>query len=192
MKDQHIECLEKVLNLKGKESSLNLLIKPQSILYDKQNMLQEIMDPLMKFQKDFTNLREKQLKQISRNLSQILGYGQGSTPASDDIFLGILAAKYCLNKEVGEEFEYLAKVPFESFTTSESAKIIRGFLIWNFPTEIIPFLELLKQELEHNQVKFQFEQESRKIKTLGTTSGYYFLLGVLWELKYNEKAFILT
>ncbi|UCG01209.1 MAG: DUF2877 domain-containing protein [Candidatus Heimdallarchaeota archaeon] len=174
------------MNPVRKEPSLDSLLNHQFPLLNEQNMLQMINSPLKEFQKDFMNLREKQIDSLMRNLSQILGYGLGSTPQSDDLFLGILTAKYCLNKEVSEIFRYLTNLPFEKLTNSRSAQLIRRFLNQNFPPEIIPFIKLLKAQLD-NQEKLQFEHEVRKIRTFGNSSGYYFLLGVLWELKYNDN-----
>jgi hypothetical protein len=187
LKNQHIQCLEIVLDPLTRESAFNPLINPRINLQNKLNLIQEVSGPLKEFQKDFIRLKEKKIKNVLRNLSQILGYGLGSTPESDDLFLGVLTAKHCLNKDINDQFDHLTKFPFERYTTSKSAKLIRSFLTQNFPLELIPFIELLKIQLEDDQVKVQFELEIRKIRTIGSSSGYYFLLGVLWELKYNEK-----
>ncbi|MFX0123942.1 MAG: DUF2877 domain-containing protein [Candidatus Hodarchaeota archaeon] len=187
MKNQHILCLEKVLNPLTVDSSYISLIKSKTTIQCKLKIIQEIKDPLEEFQKDFKKLRGKKTEEILKNLSHILGYGLGSTPESDDLFLGILAVNYCLNGDVCNEFALLASFPFEKFTTSESAQLIRKFLTQNFPPELVPFLRLLKGQLKDDQGKIRFELEVRKIRSLGTSSGYYFLLGVLWGLKYNIK-----
>ncbi|MFX1508651.1 MAG: DUF2877 domain-containing protein [Promethearchaeota archaeon] len=183
MVNNYIQCLEKVLNPLTYESSYEGLIKSQQ---NRVNLLQRIEGPLREFQRDFFNLREKRI--VERNLSLILGYGLGSTPESDDIFMGTLVAKFCLNKNIDENCKYLSMFPFERFTTHKSAQLIRKILTKNFPSEIIPLIELLKIQKNDNQTIHQFELEARKIRTLGASSGYYFLLGVLWELKNSQEA----
>ena len=185
MIEQCVHSLERVLIPLKEDSYLEFLINTQNYVNNEQKILQKIENPLKNFQKEFANLKEKQTEEVLKNLSQILGYGLGSTPESDDLFLGVLIAKYCLNEEVCENFEYLTKIPYEKLTTSKSAQLIRSFLNLNFPSEIHPFIELLTLQLEDNQVKLKFEHEIRKIRTFGTSSGYYFLVGILWELKNN-------
>lgn len=191
MKNQHIQCLESVLNPIKEVFCFNSLKEPHSSLSNPQKVFTKIESSLMEFRKSLTNLRGNSINEIMRNLSLILGVGLGSTPESDDIFLGILAAIYCFQMDIRQKFEFLSHFPFERFTTLKSAQLCRRFLKKNFPSEIVPFLNLLKDPLQNDQSKFLFEQEIRKIKTIGTSSGYYFLLGVLWELKRNEKHFCL-
>jgi hypothetical protein len=79
--------------------------------------------------------------------------------------------------------------PFERFTTPKSSHLIRKILTKNFPSEITPLIELLKIQKNDNKTIHQFELEVRKIRTLGASSGYFFLLGVLWELE-NYQAWL--
>jgi hypothetical protein len=183
----YIKCLEKVLTPFINDSSYETLTKYQSFQQNKADLLQKIEDPLREFQKGFSNLREKKIAEIERNLSHILGYGLGSTPESDDIFIGTLVAKFCLNEDTDDNCKYLSMFPFERFTTPESSRLIRKILTRNFPPEIIPFIQLLKIQKEDYQLTGQFEIEVQKIRTLGASSGYYFLLGVLLELKNYQK-----
>ncbi|MFX1248576.1 MAG: DUF2877 domain-containing protein [Promethearchaeota archaeon] len=185
----HIHCLKRGLNQFEDNTAFKSQLKSKISFQNKQNILSEIEDHLREFRMNLTHLKDKPVSYIMGNLSHILGYGLGSTPQSDDIFLGILAAIYCLNNHVQSEFEFLSKLPFERFTTSESAQLCRNFLHQNFPSEIIPFLELLKDPLNDNYAKFRFEEEIHKINSIGTSSGYYFLLGVLWELEYDFNCY---
>lgn len=150
-------------------------------------ILYKIENSLIDFCVDFSRLIEKSLSETLNNLSHILGYGLGSTPESDDIFLGVLIALYCMNPTLKKEFEFLSVLPFERYTTAKSAQLIRRILKQHFPPEIIPFIELLKNSFRGNHRKSSFEQEIRKIRALGASSGYYFLIGVLWELKFLSK-----
>lgn len=185
LKSRQIRCLEKVLSPLEEDLFLNPLIEPPSSIINKQKIFSKIENHLREFCENFSNLRDKTISEIMRILSHILGYGLGSTPESDDIFLGILATIYCLNSHVSKEFEFLSQFPFERFTTQKSAQLCRKFLNQNFPFELLPFLELLKARLKDDQTKFRFEQEIRKIRTIGTSSGEYFLLGVLWKLEFK-------
>ena len=180
MVNSYIQCLEKVLNPLTYESSYGALIKSQQ---NRVNLLQKIEGPLKEFQKEFFNLREKKIDETERILSQILGYGLGSTPESDDIFIGTLVAKFSLNEDIDDSCKYLSMFPFERFTTPKSSRLIRKILTKNFPSELIPLIELLKIKKNTNQTIHQFELEVRKIRILGASSGYFFLLGVLWELE---------
>ncbi|MFW9906859.1 MAG: DUF2877 domain-containing protein [Candidatus Thorarchaeota archaeon] len=192
MVTHYIQCLEKVLKPFTCKSPYQGLIRSQTFHKNRINLLQKIKDPLGEFQKDFIHLKEKKIAEIERNLSQLLGFGLGSTPESDDIFIGILVAKFCLNEDIDETCKYLSLFPFERFTTPKSTQLIRKILTRNFPPEIIPLIELLKNQEEDNQLIDQFELEVRKIRALGASSGYYFLLGVLWELKNYQKGAVPT
>lgn len=166
------------------ENPHNSLLKLQYPISNEKRIFIRIENPLKEFHKNLTNLIDEPISKIIKNLSSILGYGCGSTPESDDIFLGILATIYCLNPQIGKEFEFLSQIPFEKLTTNQSARLCRRFLKQNFPSDLITFLKLLKTPLYDDQVKIRFEHEIRKIRRIGTSSGYYFLMGVLWELKY--------
>lgn len=168
------------------------LLELPFFIINEQKVLNIIGNPLKEFHKNFSNLADNTVSKIKKNLSCILGYGLGSTPESDDVFLGILATIYCMNPQISKEFEFLAQIPFEKLTTLRSARLCRRFLRENFPSELLPFLRLLRTQLIDDQTKFRFEQEIRKIRRIGTSSGYYFLLGVLWELKYVTKHISLT
>lgn len=187
MKRRHIRCLEEVLILLEGKSLLNPLLELKSSHFNYQKVFNEIENHLKEFYKNFTNLSRMPVSQIMTNLSHILGYGLGSTPESDDIFLGVIAAIYCLNSDRIKEFEFLSKFPFERFTTMKSSKMCREFLNHNFPAELSIFLELMKAPLNDNKSRDRFKQEVRKISKIGSSSGSYFLRGVLWKLKYFES-----
>ncbi len=184
---KYIQCLEKLLIPTEENFSLKNLKDPQSAFPIRKKIFKEIEDFLIEFQKIFPYLTVKPISEIMKNLSNILGYGLGSTPESDDILLGILCTIYSINSDVQKEFEVLAQIPFERFTSQKSAQLFRRFLQRNFPRELQPLLKLLREQSPESTTISRFEQEARKIRTIGASSGHYFLLGVLWELQFYEK-----
>ncbi len=184
---KYIQCLEKLLIPTEGRFSLKELKDPHSTFSIRRNIFNEIEDSLIEFREIFTRLTVEPNSEIMRNLSQILGYGLGSTPESDDILLGILATIYCINSDISNEFDVLSQFPFERFTSRKSAQLFRKFLHHNFPRELQPFLKIFREQSPESTAISRFEQEARKIRTIGASSGHYFLLGVLWELEYYEK-----
>ncbi|MFX0184431.1 MAG: DUF2877 domain-containing protein [Candidatus Hodarchaeota archaeon] len=149
-------------------------------------IIERINPSLLKFRKYIKNLTNIPIFIILDSLSQILGYGEGSTPMSDDIFLGMIATIYSLESDISKEFELLSKIPFERFTTSESSQLCRDFFFLKFPIEVECYLDLLKTALSDPLKISLFKREIKKIHNLGASSGKSFLLGSLWELKFRK------
>ncbi len=144
--------------------------------------------PLLKefFQKVKLPLNQQTANDIYLNLSKLIGKGQGSTPEYDDLFCGLIAY-LIVEKEIEDEtLLLLVKYPYERQTTLKSSKIIRRILNKNYPTELVNFLELISHELSTDDQITQFRNESKKILSIGASSGYYFLKGTLFGLKLSE------
>ncbi|MHA2226942.1 MAG: oxamate carbamoyltransferase subunit AllH family protein [Candidatus Hodarchaeales archaeon] len=183
--EAHIQCLEKMIKLSNENDALISLIGTTHNKIDRMNVLKEIEVPLFKFRDNFSSINEKTPQNILDNLSQILGHGSGSTPESDDIFLGVITSIHVLSSQFQEQFNILSKFPFTRITTSKSARLIRLFINRNYPSILMQFIELLMCPIENSNKFSLFEQEIRKIQAIGASSGYNFLIGVLWGLKYN-------
>jgi hypothetical protein len=176
LSSSHIQFLKELL-FPLESSSLDI---PETIIIDRIN------PSLLKFRKNFKKLTKIPVFAILDSLSQILGYGEGSTPISDDIFLGMIATIYSLESDISKEFELLARIPFERFTTSKSSQLCRNFFYLKFPIEIECYLELIKTSLSDPLRKSLFKREIKKIYTFGASSGKSFLLGSLWELNFRK------
>ena len=184
---KYIQCLEKLLIPTRENFPLKNLKDPPSTFPIQREIIEEIEELLIEFREIFPHLAVKPISETMTTLSNILGYGLGSTPESDDILLGILTTIYSLNSDISKEFEVLAQFPFERFTSQKSAQLFHRILHNNFPHELQPFIRLLKdQSHEHNAIS-RFEQEARKIRMMGASSGHHFLLGVLWELQFHKE-----
>jgi hypothetical protein len=176
LSSSHIQFLKKLL-FPIESTSLDI---PEMIIIDRIN------PNLLKFRKYFKRLTKIPVFVILDSLSQILGYGEGSTPMSDDIFLGMIATIYSLESDISKEFELLSKIPFERFTTSKSSQLCRNFFFLKFPIEIECYLDLIKTSLSDPLKKSLFKREIKKIYNLGASSGKSFLLGSLWELNFRK------
>jgi hypothetical protein len=178
----------------------NLLFPPQSnteLNVNNRNLLRQLNIIIEKIEPNLRNFRES-LKKLSENsfadlepdLIQILGIGEGSTPISDDIIMGILSAIYTTDPSILDKYGLLSKFPFQRYTTNKSAQLIRKVLLQDLPNDILTFLNLLKTPLESKKSNVQFKREIKKIKTIGASSGYHFLFGILWELKFSLNSSI--
>ena len=151
-----------------------------------QWLLTRIETVLHKFQRE---LRDFSLSdEITKSsIPHLLGIGEGSTPQSDDIFLGIILAIKCKEPSVAKFLDSHSTIKYESYTTKKSASLIRSFLRGNYPEELKKFIELLMIETITPSQTRRFRLEIQKIKRIGASSGYSFLVGVLWQLRYYEN-----
>ncbi|MFX0171451.1 MAG: DUF2877 domain-containing protein [Candidatus Hodarchaeota archaeon] len=161
-------------------------IKGISLNTTEKAIIAKISPKLLEFRKNFTILTKIPVSVILDDLSKVLGYGEGSTPLSDDVFLGMVATIYSLESDVEKEFEILSKIPFERFTTSKSSQLCRDFVKRNFPHEIESYLKLIRSDLSNSSTRVHFKQEINKICNIGGSSGKFFLFGSFWELCLRE------
>jgi len=148
-----------------------------------KQLLDRLETPLKQFQKEILHYEVLNIAKMNTIYSELLGLGQGSTPQSDDVFLGIIATMSIMDPEIKTKLSDLATMRYETFTTKKSSILIRKFLRGNFPQEVQKLIKLLE---EKNQTD-KFESELRKVKTIGASSGMFFLVGVLWQIQYYEK-----
>ena len=148
-----------------------------------EQLLDRLETPLKKFQEEILQSGVLKTLKVKTIYSELLGIGQGSTPQSDDIFLGVITVMRIMKPEIREKLLHLATMRYETFTTKKSSILIRKFLHGNFPREVKKLINLLEVK---NQID-RFESELRKVKMIGASSGMYFLVGLLWQLQYYEK-----
>ena len=150
-------------------------------------ILKHLEKDLVKFQ---DTIRQDQLWDhliIHSIFKNLLGIGEGSTPQSDDVFLGIIATMNSKEQVFHKKFLRLATFPFDKVTSRKSSTLIRSFLRKNYPKELYAFIELLNQkELSSSQL-LKYNREIQRIKLLGASSGIFFLVGVLWQLNYYQN-----
>jgi hypothetical protein len=148
-----------------------------------EQFLERIETPLVQFQEEIHQSGILNIENMNTILSDLLGVGKGSTPQSDDVFLGVLTVMTIIEPNISIKFLHLATIRFETFTTKKSSIMIRKFLHGNFPKEVLKLVNLLKVK---NQID-KFEFELRKVKTIGASSGMFFLVGLLWQIQYYEN-----
>ena len=154
---------------------------------DYQSVLNRLNPNLASFQ---AKIREDQVHYdiiFNQLLKKVLGIGLGSTPQSDDIFLGIIAAMNLLETNLESKLYFLASYKFEQLTTKESSILIRRFLRKNYPEEIKGFLKILLENFPILSEEKKVEKQIDEIKSIGASSGIFFLVGVLWYLHYYEN-----
>lgn len=150
-------------------------------------LLTRIEKSLLEFQEIIRRNKPVDFQIVFPVLENFLGFGEGSTPQSDDVFLGIIATISSKEPELGQKLSSLTTIPFEKFTSRTSSSLIRSFLRNNHPSELYQFIKLLKlDDLPSSQLS-KYEWELRRIKSIGASSGLYFLVGVLWQLNYYEN-----
>ena len=155
-----------------------------SLLYEEyESFLKRIEMPLIQIIDEIFQKRPLNSSMLNDMYSKVLGIGQGSTPQSDDVFLGVMTALSVMNPELVDKLLNLALYRYESFTTKKSANLIRKVLRGNFPIEIQGLVDILKVKSQNNV----FQREVLKIKRIGASSGIYFLVGILWQLENYEK-----
>ncbi|MHA2307532.1 MAG: oxamate carbamoyltransferase subunit AllH family protein, partial [Candidatus Hodarchaeales archaeon] len=140
---------------------------------------------ILEFRNKLNEVSVISINRLSESLTQILGVGKGSTPISDDFLIGIFFTINYTDPSLADQIELLTQFPFQRYTTSKSAQLIRKFLRKNFPEEVIALLNIFKAPLNFNSSILKLEAEINKVNLIGASSGFYFLLGVLWELKYT-------
>ncbi|MHA1946801.1 MAG: oxamate carbamoyltransferase subunit AllH family protein [Candidatus Hodarchaeales archaeon] len=150
---------------------------------DYVHFLNRIEAPLNKFSEEIIQTGPMNILHLNTIYSELLGLGEGSTPQSDDVFLGVITVISILDPKTKQKFVNLAVMKYEDFTTKKSSILIRKFLHGNFPKEVQNLMRLLKRQDQMNK----FETELRKIKVIGASSGLFFLVGLLWQLQYYEK-----
>ena len=162
----HIEILER--NLQNNEY---------------EQFLKRVETPLNNFSQDIIQNVSINIMHLNAIYSELLGVGEGSTPQSDDVFLGVITVISILDPKTKQKFVNLAVMKYEDFTTKKSSILIRKFLRGNYPVEVQKIIEFLnvKDRID------EFEREIRKVKSIGASSGIFFLVGLLWQLQYYEK-----
>ncbi|MHA2277616.1 MAG: oxamate carbamoyltransferase subunit AllH family protein [Candidatus Kariarchaeaceae archaeon] len=156
----------------------------RNIQKNKYEQLLERLDvPLKRFQEEIHQPGILNAKKMNTIFSDFLGIGKGSTPQSDDVFLGVLTVMSIIEPNIAVNYSYLATMKYETFTTKKSSILIRKFLLGNFPREVQKLIRLLKRKDQMDK----FESEIRKIKVIGASSGLFFLVGLLWQFRYYEK-----
>lgn len=179
-----------ISSLENQLFSMDLKIKIINKFGDNPTLIIEdaVLDNLaikfFEFRTMLNNFSMISIHSMSKCLIQILGVGKGSTPISDDFLIGILFTIYLTDPFLVDQYELLAQFPFQKYTTSKSAQLIRKFLRNNFPKEVRTLFNLFKTPLNSASTVLKLENEIKKIKLIGVSSGYYFLLGILWELKF--------
>ena len=148
-----------------------------------EQFLKRLETPLKNFSEEILQTEALNISKINNIYSKLLGIGQGSTPQSDDIFLGVITVMSIMDPKIKVKLINLATMRYESFTTKKSSILIRKFLRGNFPVEVQKLINLMDVK---NQAD-KFEWELRKVKMIGASSGLFFLVGVLWQIQYYEK-----
>ena len=148
-----------------------------------KQFLDSLETPLRQFQEEILQSKILNIKKVNTIYSELLGNGHGSTPQSDDIFLGVITVMSIMDPKIKVKLINLATMRYESFTTKKSSILIRKFLRGNFPVEVQKLINLMDVK---NQAD-KFEWELRKVKMIGASSGLFFLVGVLWQIQYYEK-----
>ncbi|MHA2367053.1 MAG: oxamate carbamoyltransferase subunit AllH family protein [Candidatus Hodarchaeales archaeon] len=139
------------------------------------------------FRNKLNNISIVSIKRLYKPLIKVLGIGEGSTPISDDFLIGIFFTINLTDPSLAIQIELLSQFPFQRYTTSKSAQLIRRFLRKNYPKEVTAIMDLFKDPLNSNSSVLKLETEINRVKLIGASSGYYFLLGALWELKYTSN-----
>ncbi|MFX0085133.1 MAG: DUF2877 domain-containing protein [Candidatus Hodarchaeota archaeon] len=179
----HIDILTNLLF--PPQSELEFYVTKRNILPQMNSIIKKMEIYLRNFRESLKNLTEDSLSDLEYDLIQILGVGEGSTPISDDFLIGILSAIYITAPNILEKYTLISKFPFQRYTTFKSAQLIRKVLLQEMPNELFRFLNVLKTPLASKKSINQFEREINRVKSIGVSSGYYFLFGILWELKFS-------
>jgi len=187
--NRHISCLVDCLQiLKGNFNQYDNW--PQFSVIDDYDIVERITPFLLNFRAKLSTSKRLDLNDARSDLINILGYGKGSTPQSDDFFLGVLSTICSLerdNPNFQRNFLILSNFSYEKFTTAESSTLIRKILMSNYPDEVKNYIELLNDPLDTLVQLTLFNNEIRKIMMIGVSSGKYFLLGSLWEIQLQAE-----
>ncbi len=182
---QLIRSLENQLIIQ--DSEINIIQereKPSNIL-TQDAILSSLGGKYLDFRDKLNDISVGSINRLSEPLIQVLGIGEGSTPISDDFLIGIFFTINLTDPSLANQIELLSQFPFQKYTTSKSAQLIRRFLRKNYPKEVTALMDLFKESLSSNSSVMKIETEINRVRLIGASSGYYFLLGVLWELLYS-------
>jgi len=182
-----LKIIQLLVLIEGIMSIFSQIISEELALETHQWLLMRIEPKLVKFQQEIKDCYTNYQIIVSSTIPNLLGIGEGSTPESDDLFLGVIATIICKNPSFSEFFNRLTTMKFEDYTTRRSSLLIRRFLRENYPKEIRSFIALLKSESYSSSYLSKLKLEIQKIKRIGASSGYFFLVGVHWQLEYYEK-----
>ncbi|MHA1969377.1 MAG: oxamate carbamoyltransferase subunit AllH family protein [Candidatus Hodarchaeales archaeon] len=83
---------------------------------------------ILEFRNKLSEVNVISINSLSESLTQILGVGEGSTPISDDFLIGIFFTINYTDPSLADQIELLTQFPFQRYTTSKSAQLIRKFL----------------------------------------------------------------
>jgi hypothetical protein len=142
---------------------------------------------LLKFQEIIHEKKVFNYEKLESIIPNLIGIGEGSTPQSDDIFIGIISTILCKEPDIAVKLTRLATFSFEKLTSRKSSSLIRSFLRNNIPDELTEFLELLSLKYLTPSQLLKYNTELQRIKLIGASSGLHFLYGVLWQLEYYEN-----
>ncbi|MHA1994388.1 MAG: oxamate carbamoyltransferase subunit AllH family protein [Candidatus Hodarchaeales archaeon] len=168
-------------------SQLTHILNVELSLKNYQWLLTRLEPMLLKFQREINDFIGNFNTLVTSTVPNLLGIGEGSTPQADDLFLGMITTIICKEPSSSEFLGGLSTIKYENFTTQKSASLIRRFLRENYPKELKTFIGLLKvKSLSSSNIR-KFQLEIQKIKKIGASSGYFFLVGVLWQLNFYEN-----
>lgn len=130
-----------------------------------------------------TILVRGRLPDDTRSLVGLIGRGYGSTPAGDDVLLGMLAALTAQTASSHQSRSELAVLRGElrstnlfRQTTLASAQMLDAALAGSFPEPLCALVSNLKQaDLEDCQL----QQSIDRVLSLGAASGWFFLMGFM-------------
>ncbi len=150
-------------------------------------LLSQVERYLIRFQTEIHNWPQSRDRIVKSTLPNLLGIGEGSTPESDDLFLGIIATMKIKESSIRGFLSEMSIIKYEDYTTKKSAYLIRCFLRDNFPDELKEFTDFLALESQDSLHVKDLKSTIKRIKRIGASSGYTFLSGCLWQLQYYEN-----
>jgi len=120
-------------------------------------------------------------------LVELVGRGSGSTPAGDDVLLGMLAALSALSTSSHQSRLELATLRGELHsvdlfkkTTLSSAQMLNAAMSGSFPAPLCALVTDLKR-LDIEDCELQ--QSIDRVLGLGATSGWFFLIGFMAAIR---------
>ena len=120
-------------------------------------------------------------------LVELVGRGSGSTPAGDDVLLGMLAALSALSTSSHQSRLELAALQGELHsvdlfkkTTLSSAQMLNAAMSGSFPAPLCALVTDLKRpDIEDCEL----QQSIDRVLGLGATSGWFFLIGFMTAIR---------
>jgi hypothetical protein len=123
------------------------------------------------------------LPNSSHMLTELVGRGSGSTPAGDDMLVGMLAslvAQAAVSQQSKLQLATLQAVLHSinlgKRTTRSSAQMLNAALEGSFPE---PLCALVRDLKRGSPAKYGLQKSIDRVLGLGATSGWYFLLGFM-------------